>query len=143
MLISSRFPSGRNKSPWRFIPMTVSPAMTYSVPPFPLFKNSSPCIFPSMHGSPAFRMPPSSVHHHIPLSLFLSSCGLPPCQEPFYLLFFPASCKISSFFRFIGFISRGDYLDKKKRFYVYWGILLECCILEMKKFMKCRITISC
>ena len=86
---------------------------------------------------PQSGMPPSSIHHRIPLSLFLSSCGLPPCQKPFYLLFFPASCKISSFFRFIGFISCGNYLDKKKRFYVHWGILLEGCILEMKKFMNC------
>ena len=92
---------------------------------------------------PQNGMLPSLIHHHIPLSLFLSSCGLPPnsifefCQKPFYLLFFPASCKISSFFRFIGFISCGNYLDKKKRFYVHWGILLEGCILEMKKFMNC------
>lgn len=70
---------------------------------------------------PLKRMPPSSVHHHIPLSLFLSSCGLPPCQKPFYLLFFPPSCKISSFFKFIGFIFLWNYLLERNGF---------MCILE-------------
>ena len=47
------------------------------------------------------------------LFLFLSSCGLSPCQKPFYLLFFPASCKISSFFSFFGSISCRYYLIEK------------------------------